>query len=134
MSFEDAATLPHSAVLAVQGLRLRTGRTVGPTDRVLIVGASGNVGPFAIQIAKSLGAEVTGVASTQKLDFVRSLGADHVIDYMKTDPVTDGHRYDWILDVDASSSSQAVIAAQLRRPQYWCHGRAAAATGAYRVG
>ena len=67
MSFEDAATLPHSAILAVQGLRLRNGRTVGPGDKVLIDGASGNVGPFAVQIAKSLGAEVTGVCSTGKI-------------------------------------------------------------------
>ncbi len=81
MSFEEAATLPHSAVLALQGLRMRDGRTVRPGDEVLIDGASGNVGPFAVQIAKSMGAEVTGIASGDKLDFVRSLGADHVIDY-----------------------------------------------------
>jgi NADPH:quinone reductase-like Zn-dependent oxidoreductase len=86
VSFEDAATLPHSAVLAVQGLRLRNGRTFGPGDKVLVVGASGNVGPFAVQIAKARGAEVTGVARTEKLDFVRSLGADHVVDYRKVDP------------------------------------------------
>ena len=101
MSLETAATLPHSAILALQGLRLRSGRSVGPGDRVLIVGASGNVGPFAVQIAKSLGAEVTGVSSTEKLDFVRSLGADHVVDYTTTDYVTTGERYDWILDVEA---------------------------------
>ncbi len=74
MSFEEAATLPHSAVLALQGMRLRSGRTFKPGDRVLIDGASGNVGPFAVQIAKAMGAEVTGVASGDKLDFVRSLG------------------------------------------------------------
>ena len=101
MSFEDAATLPHSAVLALQGLRRRDGRTIGSGDKVLIVGASGNVGPFAVQIAKSLGAEVTGVASTGKLDFVRSLGADHVIDYTTTDWTTNGERYDWIVDTDS---------------------------------
>ncbi|MGZ4110691.1 MAG: NAD(P)-dependent alcohol dehydrogenase, partial [Actinomycetota bacterium] len=67
LSFEDAATLPHSAILAVQGLRRRDGRTPRPGDRVLIDGASGNVGPFAVQIAKSMGAEVTGVCSTAKL-------------------------------------------------------------------
>lgn len=104
MSFEDAATLPHSAVLALQGLRLRNGRTVGAGQKVLIVGVSGNVGPFAVQIAKSLGADVTGVASTAKLDFVRSLGADHVIDYEKGDYRRTGERYDWILDVDAHHS------------------------------
>ena len=85
MSFEDAATVPHSAILALQGLRLRNGRTPGPGDRVLIDGASGNVGPFAVQIAKSLGAEVTGVCRTEKIEFVRSLGADHVIDYTAVD-------------------------------------------------
>ena len=85
MSFEDAATLPHSAILALQGLRLRNGRTIKPGDKVLIEGASGNVGPFAVQIAKSMGAVVTGVCSTAKLEFVRSLGADHVIDYTSVD-------------------------------------------------
>jgi NADPH:quinone reductase-like Zn-dependent oxidoreductase len=101
MSFEDAATLPHSAILAVQGLRLRDGRTVKPGERVLIDGASGNVGPFAVQIAKSLGAEVTGVCSTPKMDFVRSLGADHVIDYTQVDYTKTGDRYDWIVDTDS---------------------------------
>jgi NADPH:quinone reductase-like Zn-dependent oxidoreductase len=104
MSFEDAATLPHSAVLALQGLRMRRGRTIQPGDAVLIVGASGNVGPFAVQIAKSMGAEVTGVARTEKLDFVRSLGAGHAIDYTTTDFTATGDRYDWILDTDSHQS------------------------------
>jgi NADPH:quinone reductase-like Zn-dependent oxidoreductase len=104
MTLEEAATLPHSAVLAVQGLRLRNGRTPKPGDRVLIDGASGNVGPFAVQIAKSMGAEVTGVASTEKLDLVRSLGADHVIDYTKVDYTKTGERYDWIVDTDSHHS------------------------------
>jgi len=104
MSFEDAATLPHSAVLAVQGLRLRNGRTLKPRDRVLIDGASGNVGPFAVQIAKSMGAEVTGVCSTAKVDFVRSLGADHVLDYTKVDYTATRERYDWIVDTDSHHS------------------------------
>jgi len=104
MTFEDAATLPHSAVLAVQGLRLRNGRTPKPGDRVLIDGASGNVGPFAVQIAKSMGAEVTGVASTDKLDLVRSLGADHAIDYKKVNYTKTGERYDWIVDTDSHHS------------------------------
>jgi NADPH:quinone reductase-like Zn-dependent oxidoreductase len=108
MTFEEAATLPHSAVLAVQGLRLRDGRTVKAGDRVLIDGASGNVGPFAVQIAKSVGAEVTGVARTEKLDFVRSLGADHVIDYTTTDYTTTGERYDWIVDTDSHHSVLAI--------------------------
>jgi NADPH:quinone reductase-like Zn-dependent oxidoreductase len=101
MSFEEAATLPHSAILALQGLRRRNGRTIKADDRVLIVGASGNVGPFAVQIAKARGAEVTGIASTGKLDLVRSLGADHVIDYTKVDYTKTGERWDWILDTDS---------------------------------
>ena len=101
MSFEDAATFPHSAILALQGLRLRDGRTFKPGDEVLIEGASGNVGPFAVQIAKSMGAIVTGVCATAKMDFVRSLGADHVIDYTSVDVTTAGKRYDWILSAEA---------------------------------
>jgi NADPH:quinone reductase-like Zn-dependent oxidoreductase len=101
MSFEEAATLPHSAILAVQGLRLRDGRTLRPGDKVLIDGASGNVGPFAVQIAKSFGADVTGVCSTAKMDFVRSLGADHVLDYTQVDYTRTGERYDWIVDTDS---------------------------------
>jgi NADPH:quinone reductase-like Zn-dependent oxidoreductase len=104
MPFEEAAALPHSAILALQGLRLRSGRTIRPGDKVLVVGASGNVGPFAVQIAKSMGAEVTGVCSTDKMDFVRSLGADHVIDYTKVDYTTTGERYDWIVDTDSHHS------------------------------
>ncbi|HYN70234.1 MAG TPA: NAD(P)-dependent alcohol dehydrogenase [Candidatus Eisenbacteria bacterium] len=104
MSFEDAATLPHSAVLAMQGLRLRNGRTIRSGDKVLIDGASGNVGPFAVQIAKARGAEVTGVCRTEKLEFVRSLGADHVLDYTKTDYTKGRERYDWIVDTDSHHS------------------------------
>jgi NADPH:quinone reductase-like Zn-dependent oxidoreductase len=104
MTFEAAATLPHSAILALQGLRLRGGRSIKPGDRVLIVGASGNVGPFAVQIAKSLGAVVTGVCSPGKMDLVRSLGADHVIDYTAVDYTSTGERYDWILDTDSHHS------------------------------
>ena len=104
LSFEDAATVPHSAILAIQGLRRRDRHTVGPGAKVLIDGASGNVGPFAVQLAKSMGAEVTGVSSPAKLDFVRSLGADHVIDYTTTDYTATGERYDWILDTDSHHS------------------------------
>ena len=108
MTFEVAATLPHSAILAVQGLRRRNRRGVGPGDRVLIDGASGNVGPFAVQIAKALGADVTGVCSTAKVEFVRSLGADRVIDYTAVDYTTTGERYDWILDTDSHHSIRRV--------------------------
>ncbi len=104
MTFEDAATLPHSAILAVQALRLRNGRTPKAGDRVLIDGASGNVGPFAVQIAKSMGADVTGVCSTAKVDFVRSLGADRVLDYTQVDYTRTGERYDWIVDTDSHHS------------------------------
>jgi NADPH:quinone reductase-like Zn-dependent oxidoreductase len=108
MTFDDASTLPHSAVLAIQGLRLRDGRTIERGDKVLIDGASGNVGPFAVQIAKERGAEVTGVTRTEKLDFVRSLGADDVIDYTTTDYTKAGKRYDWIVDTDSHHSVLAV--------------------------
>ena len=118
LSFEDAATLPHSAVLAVQGLRLRNGRTPRAGDRVLIDGASGNVGPFAVQIAKAMGAEVTGVCSRDKQDFVRSLGADHVIDYRAVDYTATGERYDWILDTDSHHSILRVRRALRRNGVY----------------
>jgi NADPH:quinone reductase-like Zn-dependent oxidoreductase len=89
-------------------MRLRSGRTFKPGDEVLIEGASGNVGPFAVQIAKAMGAEVTGVARGDKLDLVRSLGADHVIDYQTTDYTKARHRYDWIVSVDAHHPIRAV--------------------------
>ena len=107
-SMEAAATLAHSAVLALQALRLRNGRTIKAGDKVLIDGASGNVGPFAVQIAKSRGAVVTGVASAAKLDFVRSLGADHVLDYRQVDYTKSGERYDWIVDTDSHHSLLSV--------------------------
>jgi NADPH:quinone reductase-like Zn-dependent oxidoreductase len=107
LSFDDAATLPHSAILAIQGLRSRTGQTIGAGDKVLIDGASGNVGPFAVQIAKALGAEVTGTCRTEKVDFVRSLGADHVIDFTQVDYTKGSERYDWILDTDSHHSIPA---------------------------
>ena len=102
MTFEQAATVPQAAILALQGLR--GNRAIGPGDRVLINGASGNVGPFAVQIAKSFGAHVTGVCSTAKMDFVRGLGADDVIDYTRDDYTRSGQRYDWILDVAGNRS------------------------------
>ena len=104
MSFEIASTLPHSGILALQGLRDRSGRPVQKGAKVLIGGASGNVGPFAVQIAKWMGAEVTGVCRTEKIEFVRSLGADHVIDYTQTDFSATSERYDWILDAESHQS------------------------------
>ncbi len=108
MSFTDAATLPHSAILALQGLRTRKGRTVQAGEKVLVVGASGNVGPFAVQIAKALGAEVTGVCSRAKVDFVRSLGADEVLSYTDVNFTRMGRQWDWILDTDSHHSIFAV--------------------------
>jgi len=108
IDFDTAATLPHAAVLALQGLRTRDGRTVKPGDRVLVDGASGNVGPFAIQLAKHMGAEVTGSASAGKLDFVRSLGADHVLDYRAIDFTKAPQRYDWIVAADSHHSILSV--------------------------
>ena len=108
MTFEDASTLPHSAILAIQGLRLRNGRTPRRGDKVLIDGASGNVGPFAVQIAKAMGAEVTGACRTEKMDFVRSLGVDHVLDYTRVDYTKAGERYDWIVDTDSHHSILSV--------------------------
>jgi NADPH:quinone reductase-like Zn-dependent oxidoreductase len=102
MTFEEAATVPQSAILALQGLRGR--RQVRPGDRVLINGAGGSVGPFAVQLAKSFGAEVTGVDKTSKLDMLRSIGCDHVIDYARQDFTRNGQRYDYILDVAARRS------------------------------
>jgi NADPH:quinone reductase-like Zn-dependent oxidoreductase len=104
LSFEQAATLPHSAILALQGLRLRDGRTVKPGDAVMVVGASGSVGPFAVQIAKARGAHVTAVASGEKLEFVRELGADELIDYQTVDYTRLGRQFDWIVDVNAHQS------------------------------
>src|ERR1044071_1200075 len=107
VSFQSAATLPHSATLAMQGLRKRDGSTFKPGAKVLIDGASGCVGPFAVQIAKAMGAEVTGVASGPKLEFVRALGADHVIDYRTADYTKARERYDWICAVDSHHSVRA---------------------------
>jgi len=102
MTFEEVATLPQAAVLTLQGLRDK--RQVQPGQKVLINGAGGGVGTFAVQIAKSFGAEVTGVDSTGKLDMLRSIGADQVIDYTQEDFTRSGQRYDLILDVVAYRS------------------------------
>jgi NADPH:quinone reductase-like Zn-dependent oxidoreductase len=96
-TFAQAAATTISALTALQAVR--DGGQVKSGQQVLIIGASGGVGTFAVQIAKAFGADVTGVASTSKLDVVRSAGADHVIDYTREDITADGQRYDVILDI-----------------------------------
>ena len=102
LTWEQAAALPQAAVLGLQGLREHGG--VEPGQRVLVNGAGGGAGTFAIQIAKSLGAEVTGVDKAEKLDLMRSIGADHVVDYTTEDFARGGERYDRILDFSAHRS------------------------------
>jgi NADPH:quinone reductase-like Zn-dependent oxidoreductase len=115
LSFEEAATLPTAGCTALQGLR-KGG--IQRAQRVLINGASGGVGGFAVQIAKSFGTEVTAVCSTRNLDMVRSIGADHVIDYTKEDFATQGQRYDLILATNGDRS-------------IWDYRRALTADGCY---
>jgi NADPH:quinone reductase-like Zn-dependent oxidoreductase len=102
LSFEEAAAVPMAATTALQGLRHHG--ELQPTQQVLINGASGGVGSFAVQLAKADGSEVTAVTSTRNLDLVRSLGADHVIDYTTTDVVGSGRRFDRILDTVGNRS------------------------------
>jgi NADPH:quinone reductase-like Zn-dependent oxidoreductase len=102
LTFEQAAAGPISALTALQAVRDRA--HVQPGQQVLIIGASGGVGTFAVQIAKAFGAEVTGVCSTTKVDLVRSIGADHVIDYTRQDITDGGRRYDVILDIGGNRS------------------------------
>jgi len=102
VTFEQAAAVPIAALTALQGLRDKG--QLQPGQKVLINGASGGVGTFAVQIAKALGAEVTGVCSTRNVDLVRSIGADHVIDYTREDFTRNDRRYDLLLDVAGSRS------------------------------
>jgi NADPH:quinone reductase-like Zn-dependent oxidoreductase len=102
LTFERAATVPSTGTTALQGLR-NMGK-VQPGHKVLIIGAAGGVGSFAVQIAKAFGAHVTGVCSTTKVDLVRSIGADDVIDYKRDDFAEKGPRYDLILDTAGNRS------------------------------
>jgi len=103
LSFEEAAAVPMAAVTALQGLNHHG--EIQADQKVLVNGASGGVGSFGVQIAKTYGPEVTGVTSTRNIDLVRSLGADHVVDYTTTDFVRSGQRYDFILDTIGNLSA-----------------------------
>jgi NADPH:quinone reductase-like Zn-dependent oxidoreductase len=102
VTFEEAAAVPVAAITALQGLRDKGG--LQPGQKVLINGASGGVGTFAVPIAKALGAEVTAVCSTRSVDIARSLGADHVVDYTQEDFTRSGARYDLVLDIAGTRS------------------------------
>ena len=134
ISFEDAAAVPVAAITALQGLRDQ-GRIQGG-HRVLVDGASGGVGTFAVQIAKSFGAEVTAVCSTRNVDTARSIGTDHVIDYTREDFTKSGQHYDLIIAANAYHSifdyrralSQdgiyvllEVVGLKFSKPCYWGH-------------
>ena len=102
MGYEEAAALPQAGAIALQGIRDKG--QVQPGQKVLINGAGGGSGMYAVQLAKLGGAEVTGVDNPEKLEFIRALGADHVIDYTRADFTRDGRRYDLILDLAAHRS------------------------------
>ena len=124
MTFETAAAIPQAAVIALQGIRDKG--SVQPGQKVLINGAGGAAGMFAVQLAKLYRAEVTGVDNAEKLDFMRSLGADHVIDYTKEDFAKNGQQYDLILDVVAHRSVFAYKRALAPNGNYFAVGGAVA--------
>jgi NADPH:quinone reductase-like Zn-dependent oxidoreductase len=113
LSFEQAAAVAVSGLAALQGLR-DAGR-IKPGQKVLVIGASGGVGGYAVQLAKSFGAEVTGVCSTAKAELVRSIGADHVIDYTRADFADGRRQYDLILDIGGNSRLSRLRRALTRR-------------------
>lgn len=133
LSFEEAAAVPQSAILALQGLR--AWRPVREGESVLVNGASGNVGPFAVQIARAYGCEVTGVCSSAKIEFVRSLGVDDIIDYTKEDFAASGRQWDRIVDV---ASRRSVLASRRAlRPggvYAWAGGDTRSLIGAMTIG
>jgi NADPH:quinone reductase-like Zn-dependent oxidoreductase len=104
ITFAEASTLPQAAVIALQG----TSGRIEPRDRILVNGAGGGTGAFAVQMAKASGAEATGVDNGFKQDLMRSLGCDHVLDYTQTDYTTTGNRYDLILDLVCERSMFAI--------------------------
>ena len=120
LTFEQAAAIPQAGVIALQGLRERG--QVQPGQSLLINGAGGGAGAFAIQLAKMFGAEVTGVDNPGKLDFMRSLGADHVIDYTREDFTRNGKQYDRILDLIAYRSLFAYARALKPNGRYYAVG------------
>lgn len=122
ITFEQAAAIPQAGVIALRGMC--TKGQVQPGQKVLINGAGGSAGMFAVQLAKLCGAEVTGVDHSTKLDFVRSLGADHVIDYASEDFTKTGRHYDLILDLIAHRSMFAYARALRPKGTYFCVGGA----------
>jgi len=115
MTYEQAAAVPTGGLNALHYLRRAN---IQPGEKVLINGACGNIGSFAVQLAKYFGAEVTGVDSTEKLDMLRSMGADHVIDYTQEDYTKSGKTYDIILDVIANSSFSRSIKSLKQNGRY----------------
>lgn len=124
MAFEEAAAIPQAGLLALQGLRQGKiqQEQLSPPQKILINGASGGSGSFAVQIAKSFGAVVTGVCRTEKIDFVLSIGADHVIDYTQQDFTKNGQQYDLILDAQAFHSMFDVRRSLTLKGSYVIHG------------
>jgi NADPH:quinone reductase-like Zn-dependent oxidoreductase len=120
MSYEEAAALPQAGAIALQGIR--DNGQVQPGQKVLVNGAGGGSGSYAVQLAKLHGAEVTGVDNAEKLEFMRSLGADHVIDYARADFTRNGRTYDLILDLAAHRSALAYAGSLVPGGRYLCVG------------